>query len=101
MKLTPSELQGIVKSSLLFCHKIDETSRDRKQTVIAHLHEFSYWNEHLSPVQQPGWSRTGMTRTGMTSSSMTFCGGIMLTNTEPQERSGMNSHRYESRPGIM
>ena len=36
----------------------------------------------------------------MTRAGMTFCFGI-ITNTEPQEGTGVNSRRDESRPGIM
>ena len=31
----------------------------------------------------------------------TFCGGIMETNIEPREGTGVNSLREESRPGFM
>ena len=54
--------------------------------------EISYRSEILAPVQQPGWTQAGVTR-----ANMTFC-GIMQTNIEPREETGVNSPRRESRP---
>ena len=44
------------------------------------------------PVQQPAWIYAGVTR-----AALTFCGGIMQTNVEPWEGTGVNSLPRESR----
>ena len=51
----------------------------------------------------PEWNSRPGTTTGVTSrrASMTFCGGIMWTNVELWEGTGVNLLRGESRPGVM
>ena len=44
------------------------------------------------PVQQQAWIDAGVTR-----AALTFCGGIMQTNVEPGEGTGVNSLPRESR----
>ena len=55
--------------------------------------EISYRSEIFARVQEPGW-----THAGVTCGRMTLCGGIMSTNIEPWEVTGVNSLWGESRP---
>ena len=52
------------------------------------------WNSRPSTT-------TGVAHAGVTRAGMTFCGGIMQTNVEPWEGTGVNSLQRESRPGVM
>ena len=58
--------------------------------------EISYRSEILAPAQEPRWTHAGVTR-----ASMTFCGGIMETNIEPWQGTGVNSLRGERRTDVM
>ena len=58
--------------------------------------QISYRSEILAPVRQQG-----LTHAGATCAGMTFCDGIMWTNVEPWEGTGVNQPQRESRPGVM
>ena len=70
-----------------------QTDFTPKRVVVSRLHDtvarFRTWVsgvEFLPRYNNPGWTQAGVTRAGMT-----FCGGIMWTNIEEWEGTGVIS----------